>query len=337
MKLSKERIGEQKSENIIVVICMIAIVVLAFVVFGWSSIKSWLSTPLIWRGQDSLEVYYFGTFPKNNSHEDYEIFLGISNNTNKEINGYDITFNVEGVKFDYLSYSNPDISVYGITDAIISITTSECPSWGETKISEITLEKLLNSKETEDVKVSCRIKNLRSQGETLVNNTGIYKDIIIVIISLFIGLIGFFGNVKKQWLRILLKLFAIPAVIFIIALILLMAALAYSNSPGGKVAMEESKKRQGAAQRAKASNEYKSASHAKAAAIARGDNKGAAYAQEQMDKSLANMIIDSGSDKVAYKNAAHTKAASIARGDNKGAAYAQEQMDKIIADILKNK
>lgn len=32
MKLSKERIGEQKNENIIVVICMIAIVVLTFVV-----------------------------------------------------------------------------------------------------------------------------------------------------------------------------------------------------------------------------------------------------------------------------------------------------------------
>lgn len=337
MKLSKERISEQKGENIIVVISMIVIVVLAFVIFGWSSIKSWLSTPLIWKGQDSLEVYYFGTLPSNDSNEDYNIFLGISNNTNEEIDEYDITFNVEGIEFDYPSYSNSDISAYGITDATISITTSEYPSWGETRVSERTLEELLNSEGTDNVEVSCRIKSLKSHGETLVNNTGIYKDIIIVIMSLFIGIIGFFGNVKNQWLRILLKLIAIPAVIVIIAFLLLMAAVAYSNSPEGRAAAEESKRKQEAAQKAKAANEYKSASHAKAAAIARGDYKGAAYAQERMDKSAADMIVGSSSDKVAYKSAAHTKAAATARGDHKTAAYAQAEMDKKMADILKNK
>lgn len=136
MKLSKERIGEQKNENIIVIICMIAIVVLTFVIFGWASIKSWLSTPLIWKGQDSLEVHYFGTLPNKNSNENYNIFLGISNNTNEDIDDYDITFNVEGVEFDYPSYSNSDISAYGITDVTIPITINEYPSWGETTVSE---------------------------------------------------------------------------------------------------------------------------------------------------------------------------------------------------------
>ena len=77
MKLSKGKIGEQKNENIIVIICMIAIVILTFVIFGWSSIKSWLSAPLIWKGQNSLETHYLGTLPNKNSNEDYNIFLAI--------------------------------------------------------------------------------------------------------------------------------------------------------------------------------------------------------------------------------------------------------------------
>ncbi|MBQ5816506.1 MAG: hypothetical protein IIW33_03475, partial [Oscillospiraceae bacterium] len=87
----------------------------------------------------------------------------------------------------------------------------------------------------------------------------------------------------------------------------------------------------------KAANEYKSAAHTKAAALARGDYKGAAYAQEKMDKSAADMISSGGSDTVAYKSAAHTKAAATARGDYKTAAYAQAEMDKKMADILKDK
>lgn len=337
MKLSKEKISEQKSENIIIIISMVAIVILAFVIFGWSSIKSWLSSPLIWRGQDSLEVHYFGTLPSDKSGEDYNIFLGITNNTKKEIDEYDISFNIEGIEFDYPSYSNSDISAYGVTDATLSITTSEYPSFSETKVPEKTLEKLINSEGLDSVKVSCRIKSLKSHGDSLVNNTGIYKDILVVIISLFMGIIGFFGDIKKQWLRILLKLFAIPAVVVIIAFLLLMAYASYGNSPEGKAALEESRKKQEAQQKAKAANEYKSAAHTRAAALARGDYKGAAYAQEKMDKSAVDMISSGGSNNVAYKSAAHTKAAATARGDYKTAAYAQAEMDKKMADILKGK
>jgi len=337
VKLSKERIYEQKGENIIVIIGMILIVVLAFAIFGWTSIKTWISSPIIWKGQDSLEVHYLGTVPNDELGEEYNIFLGIVNNTGEEIDVYDIIFEVDDIKFDYPSHSNSDIAAHGVTNATILITTSEDPSWGVTKVTEKTLEKLINSKELDSINVSCQIKSLKSYGKTLVNNTGIYKDIIIVILSLFMGVIGFFGNIKKQWLRIVLKLFAIPAVLVIIAFLILMAYTAYSNSPEGRAAAEESQRKQEAAQKAKAANEYKSAAHTKAAALARGDYKGAAYAQERMDKSAADMISGSNSDKVAYKSAAHTKAAATARGDYRGAAYAQAEMDKKMADILKNK
>ena len=337
MKLSKERIGEQKNENIIVIICMIAIVVLTFVIFGWASIKSWLSTPLIWKGQDSLEVHYFGTLPNKNSNENYNIFLGISNNTNEDIDDYDITFNVEGVEFDYPSYSNSDISAYGITDVTIPITINEYPSWGETTVSEKILEKLTNSGQWDNIKASCKIKSLKSHGETIVNNTGLWKDIIIIIISLCLGIIGFLGNIEKQWLRVIFKLCALPAVLVIIAGALLLYAVAYASSPEGQAALAKSRKKEEERQRNKAANDYKSAAHTKAACEARGDYKGAAYAQEQMDKSRATMITGSVSSHNAYNSAAHTRAAAMARGDYKGAAYAQAEMDKEMADILKNK
>ena len=330
MKLSKERIGEQKSENIIIVICMIAITVLTFVIFGWPSIKSWLSTPLIWKGQDSLEVHYFGILPNNNSNEDYNIFLGISNNTNKEIDEYDISFNVEGVKFDYPSYSNSDISAYGITDATISITTSEYPSWGETRVSEKTLEKLLNSKETDNVKVSCQIKNLKSHGETLVNNTGIYKCIIIVIISLFIGIIGFFGNISAAWLRILLKLFALPAILFAIIAFILIAVFANSGSANSKSAANDAAKK-------RAAENYKREANLKAGAVAHGNQREAAFAQARMDKSMADMIGGDLSARNEYKRQAQLKAGFIAHGNTKEAAKCQAAMDRLMADMIKNK
>lgn len=90
MKLSRDRISEQKSENILVVVTMIVIVIFTFTLFGWSSMESWLTTPLIWKGQDSLTIYYIGTLPDNKSNEAYNIFLEIANNTNKDIETYRI-------------------------------------------------------------------------------------------------------------------------------------------------------------------------------------------------------------------------------------------------------
>ena len=330
MKLSKERIGEQKGENIIIVICMIVIVVLSFVVIGWSSIKSWLSTPLIWKGQDSLEVYYFGTLPNKNSKEDYNIILGISNNTNEEIDEYSITFNVEGVKFDYLSYSHSDISAYGMTDATLSITTSEYSSPGEKRVSEKTLEKLLNSKETDSIKISCRIKSLKSHGETLVNNTGIYKDILIVILSIFMGIIGFFGDIRAAWLRILLKMFALPAIFFAVVALVLIAMFANSDSADSMAAANDAAKKS-------AAENYKREANLKAGAVAHGNQREAAFAQARMDKSMADMVGGDPSARNEYKRQAQLKAGFIAHGNTKEAAKCQAAMDRLMADMIKNK
>ena len=342
MKLSTDRLREQKKENIIVVIAMVAIVVLTLVIFGWGTVKSWLSTPLIWTKQNSLDIHYFGTLPTK-SDDEYNIFLGIENKTKKDIDDYELTIEVEGVKFDYShSYSRGDIARFGLTDVVLSVSTVDPSSYSDTmKISEKKLEKLLDSEQTENVKVSCRIKKLKSDGETIVNNSGILKDILIVVVSLCLGIVGFFGNIEKKWLRIVFKLLATPAVaaivVVIIGLLLLIFGLNYASSPEGKAAAEESRRRQEEKRKAQAAYEYKSAARAKEAAMARGDRAGAAYAQERMDKSAADMVSGTGSDKNAYKSAAHTKAAATARGDHKTAAYAQAEMDKKMADMLKNK
>lgn len=330
MKLSKEKVFEQKRENIIVALSMIGIIILTFIIFGWSSIQSFLTSPIIWKGQDSLEVHYFGTWPGNEEKSKYNIILSVYNKTGKEISEYDIAFNVEGLEYEYKSFNNKDMSS-GFTDISIPVT--------ENDVSSKTFQKLITSNKDnlEDVEVSYRIKYLTSHGEKIVNNNGWIKDILIVALSLALGIVGFLGNIEKKWLRITFKLCAIPAVLVIIAGALLMYAVAYSNSPEGQAALAESRKKEEERQRNKAANDYKSAAHTKAACEARGDYRGAAYAQEQMDKSRATMITGSTSSHNAYNSAAHTKAAATARGDYKCAARAQAEMDKNMADMLKNK
>lgn len=337
MKLSKEKFFEQKNENIIVAVCMLIIVVIIFAVFGWTSIKAWLSEPIIWKGQDSIECHYFGTLPSNNSETDYEICLGIVNNTGKEIDEYDISINIEDIEFDSFGSNKPDISAYGVTDLTLKITTDKHSGLRAETVSEKTVEKLLNNFGDENIDISCRIKSLQSDGETIVNNTGIYKDIIIVLISLFMGLIGFFGNIEIQWIRIIMKLLAVPAVLVVIVFLFFIKASAYANSPEGRAAAEQNRRQQEETKKREAAHEYKSAAQTKAAAIARGDYKGAAYAQERMDKSAADMLGGSGAQKNEYKSAAHKKAAASVRGDYKTAAYAQAEMDKKMADIINSR
>ena len=335
MKFSKSNLTEQRAENIVVAIIMVAIIILSLVLFGWTTIKSWITTPLVWKGQDSLEAYYIGALPEGDSGEYYKLFFGIQNHTNQEIDDYRISLEIEGVKFDCASSSQDDIKAYGLTDIVLSVTTKEEHPSSQTHISKELLNKLINR--PEDIPVSCKIKTLKSHGETIVNNNGWAKTIIIVVISLTFGILGFFGDISKQWLRVLFKLLATPAIISILIVLFIFAGIAYIGSPEGQAASEESRRKREAEERNKASREYKSAANTKAACIARGDYKGAAYAQERMDKSMADMVSGNGADKIAYKSAAHKKAAAAVRGDRSIAAYAQAEMDQKMADILKDK
>lgn len=113
------------------------------------------------------------------------------------------------------------------------------------------MEKLTNSGQWDNIKASCKIKSLKSHGETIVNNTGLWKDIIIIIISLCLGIIGFLGNIEKQWLRVIFKLCAIPAVLVIIAGALLIYAVAYASSPEGQAALAKAERKRKSAKEIK--------------------------------------------------------------------------------------
>ncbi len=335
MKFSKSKIREQGKENIVVVAVMVAILIFLFSVFGWTSIKEFIQAPLILKGQDALSVTYLATIADKNSDGDYTMYLEMENNTKKKIDDYDICFEVEGAKIDYPSYSYGDISAFGITKIKFKLTTSDYFAFSETKITEKTAEKLMNADPT-DIDLSCKIKTLKSDGKKIVNNTGLFKDILIVLLSLGFGVIGFFGPIENKWLRIILKLLSLFAIVIAIVIIVALAAIVYLESPEGKAAVEESKRKDAEMKKARAASDYKSAAHVKAAAAARGDYRAAAYAQEKMDKSMADMI-GGGENASKYKSAAHVKAAATVRGDRRGAAYAQAEMDKQIAEIIKKK
>ena len=327
---STEKLYEQKSENIIVVIAMIAIVILTFVFFGWNTIKSWISAPLIWKDQDSLDVYYLATLPSNESEEDYNIFLEIGNNTNEEIDYYEISFEIEGMEFNYPSFSNDNISAYGLTDVVLSVTTSKDPGFNETKVPQDKLSKLINAKQ-ENVDISCKIKKLESiEGETIVNNTGIFKNIIIIIISLLFGAFGFFGNISVAWLRILLKLLALPAILFAIIALILIAVFANGGSSDSRVDANDAAKK-------RAAKNYKREANLKAEAFAHGTRRDAAFAQARMDKHMADMIGGSSSVKNEYKRQAQLKAGFIAHGNQKEAAKCQAAMDRLMAQMINDK
>ena len=337
MRFSKETIKEQKRENIIVLLAMVLVLVLIFVIFGWSAIKTWIASPMFWKGQDELDVSYISTIADTDSNEDYILFLAVKNNTDKKIDEFDITLVVEDITLTYDSdtyhhtgnsyYADNSISAIGRTTVGFTITTSKYPGLRETTVSTDTLNKLLHNKRPDSIDVSYKIKCLKSDGKSIVNNTGIIKNSIIILLSFGFGIFGFMGNIDKKWLRLLFKFLSLPAIIIIAALLILTAVAAYSASPEGQAAAEANRQKFEQEQKAKAAREYDSAAHTKAACIARGDYKGAAYAQEKMDKSMADMMINDSQKKAAYKSAAHTKAAATARGDYKSAAYAQSKMN----------
>lgn len=290
MKLSKSRIVEQKSENIVVVVSMVAILILLFIVVGWSGIKTWLTTPLIWRGQDSLSVHCYGVVPVWNTDADYKLYLGLENHTDKEIDDYDMRFLIGDDEIKYTSLFNDEISAYGMTDVTLEITTDGSANYGQSEVSQATLEML---KDPSDDLVDCRIIKLESNGDTVVNNNGLLKVILTIVLSLALGIIGFFGSVDKQWVRILLKVCALPIVIVCLLLVAAFYAVNYANSPEGQAAAEKGKQEYAARKKSEAQRKYDHAAHTKAACEARGDYKGAAYAQETMDRQMAEILKNS--------------------------------------------
>ena len=85
----------------------------------------------------------------------------------------------------------------------------------------------------------------------------------------------------------------------------------------------------------RASEEYKRQAGFKAAAEQRGDRAGAARAQREMDKAMADMVGGNSKAAQRYKQYAGYKAGASMTGRTADAARAQVQTDKAMADMIR--
>ena len=207
---------------------MVLICVLVFIFFGWSEISSFLSSPLIWKGQDSLEMHYLKTV-EDTHYNKYDINLIVENNTKKPIDDYTFVLNIVGEEIEVTSFSAEVSNAYDSSISAFSHAVLEIPVYAEVgggtigsrKISQVALDKLLENQTLDSLDISYRIIELSSNGEEIVKNTGTIKNIIIVVVSLIFGIFGFFGGIRIAPIRILFKYLSIFAMILLIALIIL--------------------------------------------------------------------------------------------------------------------
>lgn len=318
------------SENIIVAIIMVVIILFSVVVIGVEPIKEWLSKPLTWDEPDYLEVSLAHVHKESKLNDtDLVLSFAIVNLSENVIKDFDFIMIVDQVEMEVDSTNCGNIESFngiGITE-----TVTKKPNGHKNVISEETYNKLLNS-DINDIEFSYKTVSLYDGDKYLINNNGVFKTILIVIISAVLGALGIFWA-KEKWLRILLKVCGLPAVLIIILVALIV--LIGSRSGGGQGEMSGAFK--------SAQERYKNAASHKAGHLQHGNTAEAAKAQAQMDSAMADMIGSSSNNsnfrsaQERYKRAAAHKAGHLQHGNTADAARAQAEMDRAMADMIKYK
>lgn len=315
-----------KKENIVVFAIMALIVIITLVTIGLDPIKHWLTEPIIWKNADFLNIYLVDKVQESTDDE-LTLLFAASNASADELDEYEFEFQINSVYFDINSYDQKNIGAHDIITIEKRITADDFASGASIlTVDQSTFEDIKNSA-PEQIDFSYKIKELKSNGYTIIKNNGVAKTILLLILSAVIGIIGFSSIIKPAWLRIIFKICALPAIII---LLLLSIALAIF----GKGSVPNTTASDGAKQRA--AQNYKRQAQLKANALQSGRYEDAARAQGQMDKSMADMISSSSSTakKNNYKMHATWKANAEMRGNKKDAAKAQAMMDKDLADLI---
>lgn len=326
----------KKTENCIVIILMIAIVIGLLCFVGYYNIKDWLSTPFVWKEPDFLSIEYVSTWEEGN---DKYVLLEAYNSSEHEIDSY--TFQVvtdnEVVKLNSLNGStfsasgnlmySGNIKANGFTT--LAFRCSEYNLLGEETYD---LFKNMNSSDIKDLEY--RVVELGSLSDTLFSNNGRIKIITILVAALVLGLLGLIRKFPV-WVRIALKVCSLPLALCFVVLLLF---------TWGKSQPRESQSDKDDSRYRSAKQRYDRAATLKAGAVSTGNRHSAAKAQEQMDKAMADMIMAKGSgsssarDAAArYRREANLKAGATITGNAANAARAQANMDKAMADMIKNK
>lgn len=325
------------TENIIVVIIMVAVIIGLLCFVGYDNIKEWLSTPFVWKEPDFLTIEYAGTMEK--ADKEYLLFE-VYNRSEKKIHGY--SFHVltgdRIIRFDSLDASEVrdgrilntgDIEANGFTTLAVS-----CNQWD---MPEDLYAFFNNMSLGEQENINYRVVELEEHSDTIFSNNGWIKIITILVASLVLGLLGFV-NKFPVWARIILKTCGLPIVLCLAILYLFSKGSPdTSNNTDTGTTTNDSQYRE-------AQQRYNRAANLKAGAVSTGNRHSAAKAQEQMDKAMADMIMANGSgsssarDAAArYRREANLKAGATITGRAGDAARAQANMDKALADMIKNK
>lgn len=320
-------------ENIIVASIMAVIILLLGIFVGIDPIAEWLNEPIIWKKTEYIEIIPISV--KEKQSDKLSIELLILNKSDNDLSSYEFVgiINGEEVWFnsshDYESYNQ----TYQTFTKSISIYRND------TVVSEDTYNKLLNCS-LDDIDFeykTIRLDGTKANGNKFTfRNNGTVKVILILVISAALGYLGI-DKAKQTWLRIILKVCGLPAILLII--ILFVAVAIFGSSGNGN---SSSKSTNNTVSR-DAENRYKRAANLKAGALGHGNTVDAARAQAQMDSAMADMIGASSNNssmrqaQERYKRAANLKAGAVMHGNKSDAARAQAEMDKAMADMIKNK
>lgn len=311
------------TENVIVVIAMIAIVAGLLLFVGFYDIRDWLSKPFIWKQFPDVEIQLYRK--EETSQEDMTLYFMIKNKTQKEIKDYAFLTYIEGTEVEVAShYSYDTVDPFGVASAEVTISTD--PSFTEIRVEEETFDKIRNTA-LENLQIQYKTVYLEDENGVLVKNNGTGKIVTILIVSLVLGLLGM---VKRfpVWMRIILKICSLPVAVLAVALLLFAGG---GNGAGAEQRANDSRYNN-------AKQRYNRAAALKAGGVKTGNVEVTAKAQAEMDRAMADMLTSNGKGNDAaarYKREANLKAGATMTGRRGDAARAQANMDKALADMIK--
>ena len=307
-----------KGENFLVALIAIGLIVFALVKFGYNNSKEWLLSPIVWKDP---EGYTISLVDKEDSLVHMKLTFIISNDTGSDISRGEFYAIVDG---NYLRFTSDAIKPYSWAKADVYIADSGsagrfCKAVYGKQIEEIDPEYHVSYLMNED--------ELRDGDYSFKANRWL-KPVLLLVFSALFCFLGISGIVKFQPLRIILKVAGVPMLLIVI--IILAGASgkgAAETSQTGDPGLKDRQRR--------ASEEYKRQAGFKAAAEQRGDRAGAARAQREMDKAMADMVGGNSKAAQRYKQYAGYKAGASMTGRTADAARAQVQTDKAMADMIR--
>lgn len=267
------------------------------------------------------------------------LFFYIENSAFQTIKEYEFLIYIEGVEIEIDSiFHHDNIGPYDTIIEEVTVTKDTYASYSEIKVDELTYEKILGTN-IEDLNTVTRMVYLQGEDGVLVNNDGWTKwakIILILAVSMLAGILVINKAVKVTWIRLILKLLCIPAIIIILVFCMVFLA------GGDRKSSESARARSSDDQYRSAKQRYDRAAKLKSGAIMTGNTHSAAKAQQEMDWAMADMITAKGSRSSAeksaaakYKRQATLKAGATITGQPSDAARAQSEMDKAMADMIR--